>query len=196
MTDNQGDTVYFGETIIIFTSNIGLTKEEADPENPLRSTPHRVPTITIEDSDNPEKEDTQDHRNKVTKTITEGVKAYFNDNGRPELYNRLGDDNIVVFQFINVKDAINICDYKLKKICNSIKETMQISIDTKEILDTLHKKAVEARPNGGRGVGNMLEKEFINPFSSFICTLPNKPSKLRCHNGPNGIEFEVVADEN
>lgn len=193
MTDNQGDTVYFGETIIIFTSNIGLTKEEADPENPLRSTPHRVLTIEIKD---PEKEDTKDFRNYVTETITKGVEAYFNDNGRPELFNRLGDDNIVVFQFINVKDAIMICDYKLKKICESIKETMQIGIDTKEILDTLHNKAVQERGKGGRGVGNMLEKEFINPFSGFICTLPNKPSKLRCHNDPSGIKFEVVADEN
>lgn len=45
MTDNQGNTVYFGETIIIFTSNIGLTKEATDPENAFRSTPHRVPNV-------------------------------------------------------------------------------------------------------------------------------------------------------
>ena len=127
MTDNQGNTVYFGETIIIFTSNIGLTKEATDPENTFRSTPHRVPTVTIED---PTKEDTQEFRNHVTELLTEGVKAYFNDNGRPELLNRLGDDNIVVFQFINVKDAITICDYKLGKICKSIKAKKDIDIIT------------------------------------------------------------------
>ena len=68
MTDNQGNTVYFGETIIIFTSNIGLTKEDTGPENMLRSTPHRIPTITIED---PMIEDTQEFRDKVTKMLTE-----------------------------------------------------------------------------------------------------------------------------
>lgn len=193
MTDNQGNTVYFGETIIIFTSNIGLTKEATDPENAFRSTPHRVPTITVED---PTKEDTQEFRDQVTELLTEGVKAYFNDNGRPELLNRLGDDNIVVFQFINVKDAIAICDYKLNKICKAVKAKKDIDIITDNILDVLHEKAVMERAHGGRGVGNMLEREFINPFSSFICTLPTMPSVLRCHNGDNGIEFEVMLGDN
>lgn len=192
MTDNQGNTVYFGETIIIFTSNIGLTKEAADPENAFRSTPHRVPTITIED---PTQEDTPEFRRRVTEMLTEGVKAYFNDNGRPELLNRLGDDNIVVFQFINVKDAMSICDYKLGKICKTIKAEKNIDIITEDIIETLHEKAVLERAHGGRGVGNMLEREFLNPLASFICTLPDMPSVLRCHTGENGIEFEVMLSE-
>jgi DNA polymerase III delta prime subunit len=197
MTDNQGNTVYFGETIIIFTSNIGLTKEEIDPANPLRSMSHRIPTITIEDPENPAMEDTLDHRNEVTKIITEGVKAYFNDNGRPELLNRLGEDNIVVFQFINVEDAKTICDYKLNKICDSIKEKKDIDIIIPDnIRGFLHEKAVLERAHGGRGVGNMLEREFINPFSSFICTLSDMPSKLQCYTGTNGIEFKAVPNDN
>ena len=193
MTDNQGNTVYFGETIIIFTSNIGLTKEATDPENVFRSTPHRIPTITIED---PLHEDTQEFRSQVSELLTDGVKAYFNDNGRPELLNRLGNDNIVVFQFINVKDAISICDYKLGKICKAIKSKKNIDVITDDILDTLHKKAVAERAQGGRGIGNMLEREFIDPFSSFICTLPTMPSVLRCHDGENGVEFEVMMCDN
>lgn len=192
MTDNQGNTVYFGETIIIFTSNIGLTKEAADPENAFRATPHRVPTITIED---PKKEDTKEFRDHVTDLLTEGVKAYFNDNGRPELLNRLGDDNIVVFQFINVKDAMSICDYKLDKICKTIKAEKNIEIITDGIMDSLHEKAVLERANGGRGVGNMLEREFLKPLASFICTLPETPSVLRCHDSEHGIEFEVMLSE-
>ena len=193
MTDNQGNTVYFGETIIIFTSNIGLTKEATDPENAFRSTPHRVPTITIED---PTKEDTPEFRDRVTEMLTEGVKAYFNDNGRPELLNRLGDDNIVVFQFINVKDAMSICDYKLGKICKTIKAEKNIDIITDDVIEMLHEKAVLERAHGGRGVGNMLEREFLNPLASFICTLPDMPSVLRCHSVENGIEFEVMLGEN
>ena len=193
MTDNQGTTVYFGETIIIFTSNIGLTKEASNPENAFRATPHRIPTVTIDD---PTKEDTQDFRDHVTALLTEGVKSYFNDNGRPELLNRLGDDNIVVFQFINVKDAMSICDYKLGKICKVIKAEKNIDIITDDILEMLHEKAVLERAHGGRGVGNMLEREFLNPLASFICTLPMMPSVLCCHYGKNGIEFEVASGEN
>jgi len=197
MTDNQGNTVYFGETIIIFTSNIGLTKETTDIDNPYRTTPHRVPTITIQ---NPMEEDTQEFRDKVTNTLTEGVKTYFNDIGRPELLNRLGDDNIVVFQFINKPDAETICDYKLDKICKTIKTEKNIEILTADIIGYLHEKAVLAREQGGRGVGNMLEREFLNPLATFICTLSEMPSVLKCHTTENGIVFEVMegvtTDEN
>ena len=193
MTDNQGNTVYFGETIIIFTSNIGLTKEDTNPQNAFRTTPHRVPTITIED---PMVEDTPEFRNKVTTMLTEGVKSYFNDNGRPELLNRLGEDNIVVFQFINKHDAEKICDYKLSKICKTIKAEKNIDIIVDDIVDMLHEKAILERANGGRGVGNMLEREFLNPLASFICTLPDMPSVLKCHASDNGIEFEVMLNEN
>lgn len=189
MTDNQGNTVYFGETIIIFTSNIGLTKESNDSENMFRSTPHRVPTITIPD---PMKEDTPEFRAQVTELLTNGVKDYFKDIGRPELLNRLGDDNIVVFQFINKKDAESICDYKLGKICKAITEEKGIEILTDEIRDYLHERAVMAREHGGRGVGNMLEREFLNPLAGYICTLPEMPSVLKCHTAENGIVFEVM----
>lgn len=193
MTDNQGNTVYFGETIIIFTSNIGLTKEESSPENIFCSSPHRVPTITIED---PMTEDTPEFQQKVTDMLTEGVKSYFNDNGRPELLNRLGEDNIVVFQFINKGDAEKICDYKLESICKTIKAEKGIDILYEEIAGLLREKAILERANGGRGVGNMLEREFLGPFAKFLCTLPGIPSAVICHAVENRVEFEVIPDEN
>ncbi len=189
MTDNQGNTVYFGETVIIFTSNIGLTQDVADPGDPLGPR-KRVPTITIV---NPEEEDTPAFRNQVTEQLTGGVQAYFNDIGRPELLNRLGDDNIVVFQFINKHDAEAICDYKLGKICRSIRDSKGIEILTDGVQETLRRKAVLERENGGRGVGNMLEREFLNPLAGFICTLPELPKVLRCHTDPDGnLVFEVM----
>lgn len=189
MTDNQGNTVYFGETVIIFTSNIGLTREVADSNDPFGAR-RRIPTITIKD---PEKEDSPDFRSRVTEQLTEGVKAYFNDIGRPELLNRLGDDNIVVFQFINKQDAETICDYKLEKICRAIREEKGIEILTDEVKETLRQKAVLERGNGGRGVGNMLEREFLNPLAGFICTLPETPGVLKCHaDRENGLFFEVM----
>ena len=133
-------------------------------------------------------------RRRVTELLTDGVKDYFNDNGRPELLNRLGDDNIIVFQFINVEDAKVICDYKLGKICQSIEKEKNIRILTEEIRDLLREKAVLERQNGGRGVGNMLEREFLNPLARFICTLPKDPAVLRCHNAEGEIRFEVMPD--
>lgn len=189
MTDNQGNTVYFGETIIIFTSNIGLTREVADPEDPFGPR-RRVPTITVDD---PAEEDPPEFRGRVTELLTEGVKAYFNDIGRPELLNRLGDDNIVVFQFIGKRDAETICDYKLEKICRAIREEKGIEILTGDVTEMLRRKAVLERGNGGRGVGNMLEREFLNPLAGFICTLPDTPKALKCRLEPGGnLGFEVI----
>lgn len=189
MTDNQGNTVYFGETVIIFTSNIGLTREAAVPGAPF-GTRRRVPTITIE---NPEEEDSPEFRSQVTRQLTEGVKSYFNDIGRPELLNRLGDDNIVVFQFINKHDAETICDYKLDKICRAVREEKGIEILADDVKELLRRRAVLERGNGGRGVGNMLEREFLNPLAGFICTLPELPRALRCHmDTENNLIFEVM----
>lgn len=190
MTDNQGNTVYFGESVIIFTSNIGLTKEVEEPGNFFRQNPHREPTIRIED---PMTEDTPEFRDKVTTLLTEGVKAYFNDNGRPELLNRLGTDNIVVFQFISKESAQVICDYKLKKICDDLKAEKGIEIDCQDIVENLRLKAVMVRENGGRGVGNMLESEFTNQLARFICTLPSMPTKLHAFVADDQtIGFEVA----
>lgn len=189
MTDNQGNTVYFGESVIIFTSNIGLTKEAADPGDPFGPR-RREPTITIR---NPEEEDTPDFRRQVVELLTDGVKAYFNDIGRPELLNRLGDDNIVVFQFIDKRDAEIICDYKLDQICRTIREEKGIEIHSDGARDVLHRKAVLERANGGRGVGNMLEREFLNPLACFLCTLPKLPSALQCRaDAGDNLIFEVL----
>ena len=192
MTDNQGDTVYFGETVIIFTSNIGMTKEIAERDEHMGIKTRRVPLIEIED---PEVEDSAEFRELVTRKVTQAVKDYFLGIGRPELLNRLGDDNIVVFQFINLHDAEAICDSKLKSICAAIEKEKSIRILTDDVLEDLHRKAVLERGNGGRGVGNMLEREFLNPLGNELCELENAPRVLRCHTEEGRIRFEVMLHE-
>jgi ATP-dependent Clp protease ATP-binding subunit ClpA len=187
MTDNQGNTVYFGDTIIIFTSNIGLTREATEQEL-MFSTTRRIATISIED---PLSDDSPEFQQKVTDIVTEGVKSYFTDIGRPELLNRLGDNNIVVFQFIDKFDAEIICEYKLTQICENIKSNKDINIEYGNVLNSLKEKAVAERANGGRGIGNMLEREFSNPLAEYLCELLDSPMSLTCHDDNGSIAFEV-----
>lgn len=188
MTDNQGNTVYFGETIIIFTSNIGMTKDVVSPENPFNT--QKIQTMRIR---NVEESDTPEFRSEVTETLTEGVKSYFINIGRPELLNRLGEDNIVVFQFINKDGAEAICRSKLQKICKAIKNAKNIEIDVQNIIEELQHKAILERENGGRGIGNMLEREFQNPLALYICTLSEMPTHLICRlNEEKKVIFEAV----
>lgn len=194
MTDNQGNTVYFAETIIIFTSNIGLTKIEYDslgrPTLDELGNPKRVQAITIEDPQTP---DSEEFRQMVTQKLTQGVKDYFTSNGRPELLNRLGEDNIVVFQFINKDSAEAICTYKLDSICKAIKKQKGIELIVDDVVDFLKEKAIMERVNGGRGIGNMLERELLNPLGNLLCQQRDNPKVLRCHLGDSRqLVFEVI----
>ena len=72
LTDGKGETVYFSETIIIFTSNIGASKVS--------------PGLSVSET---------------RKQFISEVKNHFvRELGRPELLNRIGD-NIVAFNFIS-----------------------------------------------------------------------------------------------
>lgn len=184
MTDNQGNTVYFSESIIIFTSNIGLTEEVIDISGERR----RRPTIVIE---NPNEDDTEDFKKLTVKTITEGVKNYFINIGRPELLNRLGENNIIVFNFIDKSVAMDICNHQVNKIVKDIKQRINITIETKGIQKYLNNIAISRRQNGGRGIGNMLEEILINPLSEYLCRCDKNITRIICSiDSDNNIIFK------
>ena len=90
MTDDQGNTVYFSETIIIFTSNLGIYQHTPDGGRRLLVTPD----LQYEE---------------VWKRIRQGNGHYFKlELGRPEILNRIGE-NIVVFDFIREQAAVLEC---------------------------------------------------------------------------------------
>jgi len=81
LTSGRGDKVYFSETLIVFTSNLGIFKSA--------TTQDRVPNVTYEDS-----------FETVEKKVRHEIERYFKfDLNRPELLNRIGD-NIIVFDYI------------------------------------------------------------------------------------------------
>ena len=81
----------------------------------------------------------------------------------------------------------------MDQICRTIREEKGIEIHSDGARDVLHRKAVLERANGGRGVGNMLEREFLNPLACFLCTLPKLPSALQCRaDAGDNLIFEVL----
>ncbi len=181
MTDNQGNTVYFGETIIIFTSNIGLTTPVYDEYGRIKTDAggHTIREATIK-IENPSLPDTEEFKKKVAQTLKKGVMDYFTNIGRPELLNRLGKDNIVVYQFIDKEAAELICEQKMKDICDNLKKQNGYTIIYDEILFYLKELAVSERSDGGRGVGNMLESRFLNELTEYICEERNVPTTIYC----------------
>lgn len=156
MTDGQGNTVYFSESIIVFTSNLGIYREKIDAYGRAE----KVPVVSPDDS-----------YDTLQEKVTEGVKNYFLQLGRPELLNRIGANNIVVFNWIQPDAAEAILRHQLEKIIKSIRESKKINVlIPKETFENYYlAKAIAVRKDGGRGIGNLVEELFINPISKYIC---------------------------
>ena len=150
MTDGQGNTVYFSETIIIFTSNLGIYVKDAFG--------NREANVTM-DMDYAE----------VQTRVRSAIEDYFKlELGRPEILNRIGE-NIVVFDYIRKEAADLILQGQVKKIIRNLREQKNIEI---RIEDYAYKSLEEAATfdlsNGGRGIGNQVESLVINPLSRWL----------------------------
>ncbi|MFF9013842.1 AAA family ATPase [Streptomyces sp. NPDC014870] len=147
LTDGRGSTVHFSESVLVFTSNLGMTADDGAG----RLVPHVHPEMPYEE-------------------IEERVKAAIGDHftrvlGRPELLNRFGD-NIVVFHFIDGEAAARIFDLQLANIVSRVHEEQGIVLDVApEARAALRKWCTDNPRMGGRGIGMALESRFVNPLA-------------------------------
>lgn len=150
MTDGRGETVYFSECIIIFTSNLGIY----DQDEYGNRVPNVNPSMPYEE---------------ISKKIISSIENYFKlQLGRPEILNRIGE-NFVVFDYIREEVARLILDGQLNKIIRNLKKQKDMTMSiTDEAKDYLVKAAFGNLDNGGRGIGNIVEKNFINPLSRYL----------------------------
>lgn len=153
LTDGNGSTVYFTESLIVFTSNLGVYVEENGVRVPVvdRGSPYPV----------------------VESTIRAAVSDHFvKEIGRPELLNRIGD-NIVVFDFI---DAATV-ELLVPMFVSNVRErvlaqtghTVRLSDDATEILVA---EATTKLDFGGRGVATAVESMLVNPLARALFDLP------------------------
>ena len=151
MTDGKGETVYFSECIIIFTSNLGIYSAPGRDGKRER----------VVDSSMPYEE--------VKKSVRAGIEDYFKlQLGRPEILNRIGE-NIVVFDFIREDVAETILQAQLDKIIRNLRSSKDIELSLSDIaFETLRRKAVANLDNGGRGIGNVVESLLVNPLSRYM----------------------------
>ena len=150
MTDGQGNTVYFSETIIIFTSNLGIYTVNENGQ--------REANVS---SDMPYQE--------ISARVKCAIEEYFKlQLGRPEILNRIGE-NIVVFDYIRPEVAKLILNAQVKKIVKNLSvekhNTLSVADETMQILT---EQALSNLANGGRGIGNVVENFLINPLSRYL----------------------------
>ncbi len=151
LTDSKGETVYFSESIIIFTSNLGSSKVSPDSDDSNRE------FIEI-----------------VKKYFNEEVQ-------RPELLGRIGYSNIIPFNFIkNEEFSMRIAKSKLKPIKESIQEKYRMKLifeNEEEFLKYIVGGADTAK--GGRDILNALNDKLLDDLAMFLFKNRNDLSCLR-----------------
>ena len=149
LTDGRGTTVHFSDTLIVFTSNLGMTRPAYD------GTGGRVPTVTPDDS-----------YAMIEARVVEEIRRYFTEDlNRPELLNRVGD-NLVVFDFIRRPVAVEITDLMIANIAARVEESVGVTVEVSpRARDQLHELTITDLSFGGRGIGNVLEARFVNPLA-------------------------------
>ena len=154
LTDGRGDTAYFSEAIIVFTSNLGIYVEDAQGQ--------RVQNVKPGDS-----------YEVVEARVRGAIGDYFKFRlSRPEILNRIGD-NIVVFNFITPEVGEQIFDGMLSNVARRLRDELKLRLTlSAEIRRDLLARCTQDLSNGGRGIGNVLESAFINPLSRALFEQP------------------------
>lgn len=168
LTDSKGETVYFSDTIIVFTSNLGANQVAMSSD-----------------------------KEAVAKEFIKIVKDYFdNELKRPELLGRIGYNNIVPFNFIQDREfQYKICKNKLKPVIRGIEEKYKLELEFEKEMEAIEYilKSVDSS-KGGRDILNAINDRLLDPLAMFLFENKDdlrslKGSRLVAKLGKNGFEF-------
>ncbi len=142
LTDSKGETVYFSDTIIVFTSNLGANQVQASSD-----------------------------KEGVAKEFIKIVKDYFdNELKRPELLGRIGYNNIVPFNFIQDREfQYKICKNKLKPVAKGIEEKYKLELEFEKESEAINYilDAVDSS-KGGRDILNAINDRLLDPLAMYL----------------------------
>ena len=147
LTSGRGETVWFSETLIIFTSNLGVYEQLPDGSRRQAI----GPGASYEE---------------LEQKLHGAIQGFFRDTiQRPEILNRIGK-NIVVFDFIREDGAERIFDKMLGNVSRRLEDVHGIRLSLSEgARAQLLEEARRDLSMGGRGVGNAIEEALIDPLS-------------------------------
>lgn len=142
LTDGKGETVYFSDSLILFTSNEGISEELYN--NYLAT-----------------------NREQLQSSVMQGLKDFFfGELKRPELYNRISEKNFVVFNFISHDAASEIFDDMIENVATRLADEQDIHLTfSPDALRQLRDFCTADLQMGGRGIGAKLEDALTNPLA-------------------------------
>ena len=173
LTDSKGETVYFSESVIIFTSNLGASEVSSNGTN----------------------EDIAEEFIKI-------VKNYFdNEIKRPEILGRIGYSNIVPFNFIKDKEfSIKIAKSKLRPVQKAISEKYRIDLEFEDELKFINYILGGADSSkGGRDILNAINDKLLDELAMFMFENKQdlasfKGAKILVKTTKDGLDFSFEND--
>jgi DNA polymerase III delta prime subunit len=157
LTSGQGETAYFGQAVLIFTSNLGMYEEVPDDSG----RPRRVPRFNY---DTPFES--------IERTVREAIREEFvSVLGRPELLGRFGGaESIVVFDYL--RDLERVCRKFVANIATTCQRLHGVELIVDDGIIEQVVGATRARPDalvlGGRGLKPELDRLLTNPLADYL----------------------------
>ena len=157
LTDGRGDTAYFSESILVFTSNLGVQTEDPKTGEVRNLVEPGLPFDQVEEA------------------VLVAIKDHFRrEIRRPELLNRIGD-NIVVFDFIGKDAADSIFVGQVGNVRALVAKEHGIDLDLADwVADDLRVECTADLTMGGRGIGNQVEALLVNPLARVLFDEPRE----------------------
>ena len=175
LTSGRGDRVYFSESLIVFTSNLGIYSNGPDGQRSANVTP-----------DQPYEE----VKERVRAEIESHFKLVLN---RPEILNRFGE-NIIVFDFIRPHVADKIFESMVADILRDAARNRHDVALSPEAMESLRTLCTSDLSNGGRGIRNQLEAHLINPLARALFDRLSEGPVLVCAVETGAITSLVLED--
>lgn len=170
LTDSQGRTVDFRNTLIIMTSNVGVRPIELDKGLGFRD--------VVQDINDP-----KTYENMKTKMLDEMKKLF-----RPEFLNRV--DETIVFQHLQRAEILTIADLYLKRV-NEQAANIGLTIELSEaVKDLLVDKGYD--PNlGARPLRRAVQRYIEDPLSEALLmnTFAAGDTVVAEADGEGGVKF-------
>ncbi|MDT0158198.1 AAA family ATPase [Microbacterium sp. ARD32] len=166
LSDGSGDTVFFHECLIVFTSNLGVgtdgTRAEDSRSEPLG------------------------YERRVTEEVHRVLGEELN---RPELLGRIGD-NVIVFDYLTDDIAAEITEGYMDNVERRIARTsgigLHLSDEAREHVRTI---VLADLSKGARGIGSALETALVNPLARALFAVPEGSARtlIALETGDDGV---------
>lgn len=168
LTSGQGETAYFGQAVLIFTSNLGMYAQDIGGNG----MPTRCPRFSYE---TPFDQIELGVREAIREELVSGL-------GRPELLGRFGGaESIVVFDYL--RDLHNVCRKFVANIGAVCKRNHGVELTVDDSVIDRVVLATQSRPDalvlGGRGLKPELDRVLTNPLSDYLFDVHAHQCKLK-----------------